>query len=116
MKLKFLFIPILLIAFACQNTPTETAQETEPALEEATQEFVANAKVEIKISGMSCAGCENAIQEAIDKFDGVYASKADHEKGIAVLELDSTKIDLLKVKEAINELGYEAKEHSILSE
>lgn len=117
MNIKFLFIPILVIAFACQNTPKETSQDNEPVVEEPSQEVMVNAqKIELQIEGMTCTGCENAIQKTIDEFEGVYTSKADHEKGIAVVELDSTKVDILKVKDAINELGYEAKEHHVLNE
>ena len=79
--------------------------------------IMANAqKIELNIDGMTCTGCENAIQKTINEFEGVYTSKADHVKGIALVELDSTKVDILKVKEAINELGYEAKEYRILTE
>lgn len=117
MKFKFLFIPILVFAFACQNTPKETSQEKEPGTKEPSQEVMVNAqKIELQIEGMTCTGCENAIQKTINEFEGVYTSKADHEKGVAVVELDSTKVDILKVKDAINELGYEAKEHHMLTE
>ena len=111
MKIKLLLITLILFAFACQNTPKENAQK------ENNQEVLANAKkIEIVIKGMTCTGCENAIQNTIDNFDGVYSSKADFKKGIAVFEFDSTKVDIIKVKNAINELGYEAKGHSILNE
>lgn len=120
MKIKFLFIPILLIAFACQNTPKETTEQAEETTEttETTEEvMVANTqKVEINIKGMTCTGCENAIQNAINEFEGVYSSKADFEKGIAILEFDSTKVDLVNVKLAIKDLGYVAAEHSIVTE
>ncbi|MCB2194571.1 MAG: cation transporter [Bacteroidetes bacterium] len=117
MKFKFFLIPILVFAFACQNTPKEKSQENEPVTEEPSQEVMVNAqKIELQIEGMTCTGCENAIQKTIDEFEGVYTSKADHEKGIAIVELDSTKVDILKVKDAINELGYEAKEHHMLTE
>lgn len=116
MKLKILIIPVLALAFACQNAPKETAQEAESVAEEPTQKILANVqKVELNIEGMTCTGCENAVQKTLDEFEGVYASKADHEKGIAVVELDSTKVDITKVKEAIIELGYEAKEHHVLT-
>ncbi|HAF27547.1 MAG TPA: hypothetical protein DCG75_00725 [Bacteroidales bacterium] len=114
MKIKILLFSIILFAFACQNAPK---QETEQ-VQESTEEIVlTNAqKIEISIEGMTCTGCENAIQNKISKFEGVYSVKADHEKGIAILELDSTKIDILEVKSAINELGYKAIGHIVLTE
>ncbi|NOQ27062.1 MAG: hypothetical protein GQ564_17000 [Bacteroidales bacterium] len=117
MKIKFLLIPILLFAFACQNTPKETTEQAEETTETTEEVIVANAqKVEINIKGMTCTGCENAIQNAINEFEGVYSSKADFEKGIAILEFDSTKVDMANVKLAINDLGYVAAEHSIVTE
>lgn len=117
MKIKYLIIPVLLLAFACQNTPKETTEQAEETTETTEEIIVANAqKVEININGMTCTGCENAIQNAINEFEGVYSSIADFEKGIAILEFDSTKVDMANVKHAINDLGYEAKEHSILTE
>ena len=117
MKIKFLLIPILLLAFACQNTPKETTEQAEETTETTEEIIVANAqKVEINIKGMTCTGCENAIQETILAFDGVYSTKANHEKGVVILEFDSTKVDMANVKLAINDLGYEAAEHSILIE
>jgi copper chaperone CopZ len=113
MKIKFLFIPILFFAFACQNAPKETTEQAKETTEEVVMANVQ--KVEINIEGMSCMGCENTIQETILAFDGVYSTKADHEKGIAVLEFDSTKVDVANVKLAINDLGYEATEHSIVA-
>jgi len=115
MKIKFLFISIIFIAFACQNSPKETI-ESKP--EEAIVEvaMVNVQKVELNINGMTCTGCENAIQKTINEFEGVYASKANHENGTAILEYDSTKVDILKVEEAINELGYEAHGHTLLAE
>jgi copper chaperone CopZ len=65
---------------------------------------------------MTCTGCENAIQKTINEFDGVYSSKADHQTGIAIVEIDSTKVDIQNVENAINELGYQAKGHEIIKD
>ncbi len=113
MKLKYLLILVILFAFACKNTPKENIEQ-----EGVTNEIamVNVQKVELNIDGMTCSGCENAIQMTIDEFDGVYSSKADHVNSIAVLEIDSTKVDVVKVMDAINEMGYEAKDYNILSE
>ncbi|MBI9054151.1 MAG: heavy-metal-associated domain-containing protein [Bacteroidales bacterium] len=115
MKIRLLSISIILLAFACQNAPKETSidQPKEPIVK---VEMINVQKVELAIDGMTCTGCEKAIQKTINDFEGVYASKANHENGTAVFEFDSTKIDILKVEAAINELGYEAKGHTVLTE
>ncbi len=114
MKIKLLLIPAFLFTFACQNAPKQEAEQ----VQENTEEVVlANAqKVEISIEGMTCTGCENTIKNTIGKFEGVYSTDADFEKGIAVLEMDSTKVDLSKIEEAINEVGYKATGHKKITE
>lgn len=114
MKFRLLFIPIILLAFACQNTP----KQSEKQVKENTEEVIlANAqKIEISIEGMTCTGCENTIKNTISGFEGVYSTDANFEKGIAVLEIDSTKVDILKIEEAINEVGYKATGHKKMSE
>ena len=117
MKIKFLFIPILLFAFACQNTPKETTEQAEDISETTEEVITANVqRVEINIKGMTCTGCENAIQETAKSFEGVYSAKADYEKGVAILEFDSTKVDVANLEYAIDELGYEVIETNILAE
>ena len=114
MKTKFLIILIIAFAFACKNAPKEETVQSEESTE--TVAMVNLQKVELNIEGMTCSGCENAIQSTIDEFDGIYSAEADHENAIAILEFDSTKVDLSKVEEAINELGYTAQGHVLLKE
>jgi len=114
MKIKNLLILIILFAFACNTAPKEKIVQKEGTTEKVAMVNVQ--KIELNIEGMTCTGCESAIQKTINEFEGVYSSKADYVNGIAVLELDSTKVDVIKVKDAINELGYEAKDHNILNE
>ena len=38
-------------------------------------------------------------QQFINEIEGVYASKADHINGVAIIELDSTKKDINKIKD-----------------
>ncbi|MFP4025983.1 MAG: cation transporter [Thiohalospira sp.] len=113
MKIKVIFISILLLAFACQNAQKEGKDIKTPKTEDVKKNNVQ--KVQFDIVGMTCTGCENAIQKTINEFDGVYSSKADHQEGIALIEVDSVKVDLKKIEQAINELGYEAKGYKKLS-
>lgn len=114
MKIKSLLILAILFAFSCQNTPKENTEQAEATI---NQNVLSNVqKVEINIEGMTCTGCENAIQNKIKEFDGIYSVIASHEQGIATIEIDSTKADILKIEEAINELGYKATAHKNISE
>lgn len=62
----------------------------------------------LNVAGMMCHHCENHVQKALMKIEGVSDVKADHVAGTVTLTHDdSANLDL--VKAAITEEGYEVK-------
>jgi copper ion binding protein len=59
----------------------------------------------IKISGMSCQHCVNAVKKAVENVDGVSGVKVSLEKGEASYEGTA---DVEEVKEAVRKAGYQA--------
>ena len=59
----------------------------------------------VKIDGMMCVHCENAVRKALEAFSEVDCAKVSHEKGEAVLTLNSA-LDNDKIKNAVEELEY----------
>ena len=63
----------------------------------------------IEVGGMTCAGCSDKVNAAINKFSGIKHTEVSHETGISKILLDeendgnTTKDELVK---AIIELGY----------
>ena len=62
----------------------------------------------IKIKGMGCQNCVNAITESLNELDGVSKVNVSLEKESAEVEFDESKINSEKMIEAIKELEYEA--------
>jgi len=57
---------------------------------------------------MSCNHCEMRVKKALESVKGVQSAKADHKKGVAVIQADDSvsKDSLVK---AVNDTGlYEA--------
>ena len=57
---------------------------------------------------MTCGHCEMRVKKALEGVEGVKSAKADHKKGVAVIEAEDsvTKDSLVK---AVNDTGlYEA--------
>ena len=57
---------------------------------------------------MTCGHCEMRVKKALESVEGVKSAKADHKKGVAVIEAEDsvTKDSLVK---AVNDTGlYEA--------
>lgn len=61
------------------------------------------------VEGMTCGGCEAAIEIKLRKIDGVGSVEASHEKSSAVVRYDPAKVTPDRIVSAIEDLGYKAK-------
>lgn len=64
-------------------------------------------KAIIKVEGMSCSHCVNAVTKAVGSLDGVSEVQVNLESKTATVDYDSDKITLEAVKNAIEEEGYD---------
>lgn len=63
-------------------------------------------KTTVKVDGMMCSMCEAHINDAIRRNFKVRKVKSDRRKKMTVIESDDP-LDLDKVKEVIDNTGYE---------
>ena len=63
-------------------------------------------KVEIKISGMSCAHCVARVEKSLKNLDGIKEVQVDLETGKATVQYDFKKVEPSKLEDAIKEAGY----------
>jgi copper chaperone CopZ len=59
-----------------------------------------------KVSGMSCAHCENAISQELSELPGVTAVAADAQAGTVTVTAEAPLADDA-VRAAVDEAGYE---------
>ena len=64
--------------------------------------------ITIKIKGMGCQNCVNAVTESLTELEGVSKVNVSLEKESAEVEFDESKINAGKMIEAIKEVEYEA--------
>ena len=64
--------------------------------------------ITIKIKGMGCQNCVNAVTESLTELEGISKVNVSLEKESAEEEFDESKINADKMIEAIKELEYEA--------
>lgn len=60
----------------------------------------------LKVEGMSCGHCVNAVESIAGGHQGVKAIKVDLAKGEVAVEFDSSKTSLIEIQEIIEEKGY----------
>jgi copper chaperone len=59
----------------------------------------------IKVQGMSCGHCVNAVEGAVRKLGA--SAKVDLASGMVTVEFDETKTTLEAIKESIEDQGYD---------
>jgi sulfite exporter TauE/SafE/copper chaperone CopZ len=63
-------------------------------------------KERIKVYEMTCASCENRVEGAIKRLDGVLNAKASYSGQLAAVEYDDKLCSQKKIKTAIKNAGY----------
>jgi len=76
------------------------------AVEDAGYEVV-NDKVTIKVGGMSCAMCVKAIEDAINKLEGVNEINVNLASEKAYITYNPAMVDVKEFKNTIIDLGYD---------
>ena len=67
-----------------------------------------NNKIEIKISGMSCTGCENRVENVLKNIENVESVNASYNTGIVEIETNDIKnLNIDVIKETLEDLGYD---------
>lgn len=102
MKSQKFSIPVaiifaLVLSISCGNKGNQHhsgVKNTEPSV------------IEVKISGMTCTGCEQKIQAGVGKLEGIESVKADHIGGNAIIKYHPGITDTAKIKGAIIGAGY----------
>jgi copper chaperone CopZ len=56
--------------------------------------------------GMTCSGCERTVQRIVENLEGVKSSKADLKSPTVSVEYDPSKVNVDKIKSAVNGVGY----------
>jgi len=85
-------------AFFASSTAAPMSSDSQPA------------KVALNIEGMTCTGCEQAVNHALKSQPGVFKAESNHKTGLAMVEYDSAKVDVNQLKQAVeNQAGYTVK-------
>jgi copper-exporting ATPase len=67
-----------------------------------------NNKIEIKISGMSCTGCENRVENVLKNIENIESVNANYNTGLVEIETNNIKdLDIDMIKETLEDLGYD---------
>jgi Cu+-exporting ATPase len=63
-------------------------------------------KIELKLSGMTCATCASTIEKALRNLPGVVAAQVNFASEVAEVEVDSAQTKLHTLEQAVTDAGY----------
>lgn len=64
-------------------------------------------QAEIEIVGMHCDGCVASVEKALKRLDGVSDATADLDGGRARVDFDPALVDLSRMRQAIEDAGFD---------
>ena len=64
-------------------------------------------RLSFDVDGMSCAGCEGNVSEALNGLQGVESVNADHDNGTVSVAYEEEKTNATEMTDAIEGAGYE---------
>lgn len=106
--MKLLLIALLgIMLVACTSSPKTDASEAETTEISAEASWV---EVVIKVDGMTCEGCENAINAGIEGMDGIAEVESSHEEKWTKVKYDENVTSVEEISAQITETGYEVVE------
>jgi copper chaperone len=62
--------------------------------------------VTLRVTGMTCGGCENAVKRALTRLEGVGDVTASHVEEKVAVTFDPAKVTTGQVRAKIAALGY----------
>lgn len=98
--LKIVFLSILVLVL---NACSDSNDKNDLA---ATTQKPSVLKMVLNVEGMTCEGCESAIQNNLSKLPGVVSVKASHVDKTTTVDFDENKISGEAIEKAILETGY----------
>ena len=66
----------------------------------------AERRVDLKVSGMTCAMCVKAVEKALAQSEGVASASVNLGAETARVEYDPAKVDLARLEEIVSQAGY----------
>jgi copper chaperone CopZ len=63
--------------------------------------------LDLRVAGMTCGGCENAVTRALMKLGGVESARASHAHESVLVEYRREAVTPEAIRSAIRALGYD---------
>jgi len=90
---------------ACSSSPKAEADQAV----ETSDADIEWTVVKLEVEGMTCDGCEKAIQAGVGSLEGIASVESSHEEGWTEVKYDASSTSLDDIKSKITDTGYTVK-------
>ncbi len=63
--------------------------------------------ITLDVKGMTCGHCKSAVNGALEELEGVVKVEVNLETGKVEVNFDESKVDETKLKDVVEEQGYD---------
>ncbi|MCY1720511.1 heavy-metal-associated domain-containing protein [Prolixibacteraceae bacterium Z1-6] len=98
---KLLFLIAIVGLFSCNSGNEKRTGSTEQ-----TAEIV---EATINIGGLHCANCVASVEKGINDLEGIKNVVVTLDDSTAVIEYDTSKLELAEIEQAVEKRGYTVK-------
>jgi len=106
MKSNITLIILIFSIFTACNQPTDNNNNDIEPQEIMVPDSLENEIIAINVEGMTCEGCENAINTNIKELQGIKFVSSSHKDKIVKVAFDTLLVNLDDIKITIKETGY----------
>jgi len=104
---KLSIVPILILMLFSFQAKSQSKEVTNQVVEVASKKHHATT-VKFKITGITCAGCSNAIYNALKEVDGVLEHSVEYPGDVCIIQFDNSKTTVKALKNIIEQKGFKA--------
>ena len=106
MKILWIVLACLFMV-ACNTQPKTDNSQTEETAISADAQWV---EVTLNVNGMTCEGCENAVNAGVNGLDGIATVESSHKEKWTRVKYDENQTSVEEITASITETGYEVVE------
>ena len=102
MKKILIILAAAMMLFAC-NSNSKTSDDAASETPAAAVEWV---EVVLNVDGMTCTGCENAINAGVESLEGISSVESSFEEGWTKVKYDMSLTSVEDIEGKITDTGY----------
>ena len=99
-----LIVLTAMLLFACNSQPKTEDSQAEKTEVSADAQWV---EVTLNVEGMTCEGCENAVNAGVESLEGIATVESSHEEKWTKVKYDENLTSEEEIAGKITETGYE---------